>query len=289
MPAARTPNRPKAPRPAQRPLTAQPAQRPLTAQPAQRPLIAEPAKRRPAAASPPPLRAARAAETAEVAADETDQRLYGAVFDSVMNQRLPPGTKLPEAALCELFGVSRTVVRRVLQKLAHDHIVQLRPNRGAIVAVPTPEETRQVFAARRGIEAALVRLATEHATPADLAALRAQLQAEHQGLHGADQPAWARLASAFHLQLARLARNPILERYLSEIVTRCSLIVAVYQPPGNAGCEHAEHGAIVDCIERGDAQGAIDVMDRHLLALERHICLDRPGPAPDLRRMLGLR
>ena len=55
-----------------------------------------------------------------------------------MSQRLAPGTKLPEATLCELFGVGRSVVRKVLQKLAHDHIVQLRPNRGAIVAVPTP-------------------------------------------------------------------------------------------------------------------------------------------------------
>ena len=84
------------------------------------------------------------------------ERIYRAVFDSVMSQRLTPGTKLPEASLCELFGVSRSVVRKVLQRLAHDHIVQLRPNRGAIVAVPTPEETRQIFEARRALEAAIV-------------------------------------------------------------------------------------------------------------------------------------
>ena len=62
-----------------------------------------------------------------------EQRIYDSVFDSVMGQRLPPGTKLPEAALCELFGVTRSVVRRVLQRLAHDHIVELRPNKGAVV------------------------------------------------------------------------------------------------------------------------------------------------------------
>ena len=49
--------------------------------------------------------------------EPTDQRLYRAVLDSVMTRRLPPGTKLPEVALCELFGVGRTVVRRVLQVL----------------------------------------------------------------------------------------------------------------------------------------------------------------------------
>jgi len=220
--------------------------------------------------------------------DDVETRIYRAVFDSVMSQRLTPGTKLPEAALCELFGVSRSVVRKVLQRLAHDHIVQLRPNRGAIVAVPTPEETRQIFEARRALEAALVTLAAENATTADLAALRRQLQQEHEAMHRYDQPSWARLASTFHLRLAALARNAILERYLVEILSRCSLIVALYEPPGNAACEHDEHERIVDCIERGDAAGAVKLMDEHLRELERHINLQRDNPKDSLARLLGL-
>lgn len=81
--------------------------------------------------------------------DDVETRIYRAVFDSVMSQRLTPGTKLPETSLCGLFGVSRSVVRKVLQRLAHDHIVQLRPNRGVIVAVPTPEETRLTDQSRK--------------------------------------------------------------------------------------------------------------------------------------------
>ncbi len=176
--------------------------------------------------------------------------MYRNIFESVMSQRLTPGTKLPEAELCQLFGVGRSVVRKVLQRLAHDHIVQLRPNRGAIVAVPTPLETQQIFEARRALEATIVKLVTERATPADLDALRLQLQQEHQAMHRFDQPAWARLASTFHLRLAELARNPILQRYLVETVSRCSLIVALHEPPGNAACEHDEHERIVECICR---------------------------------------
>lgn len=220
--------------------------------------------------------------------DGIESRIYAAVFDSVMQQRLTPGTKLPEVALCELFGVSRARVRKVLQRLAHDHIVQLRPHRGAIVAVPTPEETRQIFEARRALEAAVVRLAAAQATPEDLAALRRQLQHEHDAVHRADQPAWTQLASGFHLQLAGLARNPILERYLHETVSRCSLIVALYEPPGNAACEHDEHGRIVECIARGDAEAAVALMDEHLRTLERRIDLRRETPARSLRQLLGL-
>lgn len=231
---------------------------------------------------------------------DAETRIYRAIFDSVMSQRLLPGTKLPEAALCELFGVSRSVVRKVLQKLAHDHIVQLRLNRGATIAVPTPEETRQIFEARRALEAAIVHLVTERATAADLAALRAQLRLEHETLHQdpqpghqraaqrVDQPAWARLASAFHLRLGELADNPLLHRYLVETVSRCSLIVALHQPPGNAVCEHEEHERIVDNIAAGDAAGAVELMDKHLRDLERHLSLEAAPPSRSLAHLLGL-
>jgi DNA-binding GntR family transcriptional regulator len=214
--------------------------------------------------------------------------MYQAVFDSVMSQRLPPGTKLPEVALSELFGVNRSMVRKVLQRLAHEHIVQLRPNRGAIVAMPSREETGQLFEARRALEAAILQLVIERASNADLAALRQQLQQEHQAVHRLNQPAWARLASSFHLQLGALARNPILERYLIETVSRCSLTVALHQPPGNAACEHDEHARIVNCIAKRDLQGALKLMDLHLRDLEQHLALDQKAQARGLAQMLGM-
>jgi DNA-binding GntR family transcriptional regulator len=226
--------------------------------------------------------------TVSTEGDDIETRIYRTVFDSVMSQRLMPGTKLPEAALCELFGVSRSLVRKVLQRLAHDHIVQLRPNRGAIVAVPTREETRQIFEARRALEAAIVALVAERATKADLSALRAQLHEEHQAVHRFDQPAWARLASGFHLRLAELAGNDILRGHLVENVSRCSLIVALHEPPGNASCEHDEHEAIVAAIGRGDAAGAVALMDRHLRELERHLDLDGAPREHSLARLLGM-
>ena len=68
-----------------------------------------------------------------------DLRIYRAVVSAVMSHRLPPGTRLGEADFCELYQVSRTTVRKALQRLAHDHIIELRPNRGAVVASPSPK------------------------------------------------------------------------------------------------------------------------------------------------------
>lgn len=223
-----------------------------------------------------------------VAGNAVEQRIYDAVFDSVMSQRLPPGTKLPESSLCTLFGATRSVVRKVLQRLAHDHIVELRPNKGAVVASPTPQETRQIFEARRALEGGIARLAAQHATPSEVEDLRTRMAREHEAMHGLDQPSWARLASSFHVRLAELARNPILERYLAELLSRSSLIVALYEPPGNACCEHDEHEALVRCIAVGDGEGAARAMEAHLLALERRIVPRSPDHTPSLGHMLGL-
>ncbi|MEA3092851.1 MAG: hypothetical protein QOJ04_4193 [Caballeronia sp.] len=227
-------------------------------------------------------------DTATATAQDADARLYQAIFDGVLNHRLTPGTKLPEPELCQLFGVGRAVVRRVLEKLAYDGIVALRPNKGAVIAEPTAEETREIFEARRSMERVLVELAVLRATAHDIKALRRQLADEHEAMHRFDQPSWARLASDFHLRIAALGGNSILQRYLTELVSRCSLIVGVYEPPGHAPCEHEEHAAIVDCIEARDAAGAVTRMEAHLRELEERIETSRMLGEKSLAQLLGM-
>jgi DNA-binding GntR family transcriptional regulator len=222
------------------------------------------------------------------ASDAMVRHIYQTVFERVMSQQLAPGTKLPEAALCQLFNVGRTTVQKALQKLAHEHIVELRPNRGAIVAMPTAQEMHEIFEARRSLEAAVLALAVKRATKKDVAALRRHLKEEHTVMHTYRQTDWARLASSFHLRVAELSRNPILQRYLGELLSRCSLIVALHEPGGHASCEHDEHARIVDCIASGDVDGAVRAMDEHLQELEQRIKLVAQQSGTSLARMLGV-
>ena len=111
------------------------------------------------------------------------QPIYDAVHDAVLDQRLAPGTKLTEARLAELFGVSRTIVRVALLRLAHDHIVKLSPNRGARIASPTVAETRQLFEARRLVECAAMPLAAERAAIRPLGELRRLVRLEDSAFH----------------------------------------------------------------------------------------------------------
>ncbi|OZI46357.1 GntR family transcriptional regulator [Bordetella genomosp. 5] len=258
---------------------------PSRARPAAAP---EPATARTVTRGRPKVRPSTLVPAAADGTEDTETRIYQAVVSGVMSQRLRPGTKLPEAALCELFGVGRSTVQKVLQRLAHDHVVELRPNRGAMVAMPTREEVGMLFEARRALEAAILPLVAQAATRADYASLRRQLRDEHRAMHTLPQTEWARLASAFHVRLGELSRNPILARYLAELISRCSLVVAIFQPPGNATCEHDEHARVVDHLEQGRVDEAIAEMDQHLRQLESHIQLVEAPTGLSLADMLGL-
>lgn len=85
-----------------------------------------------------------------------DDIVYGHIFDAILEQRLPPGTKLSEEALGEIFGVSRTIIRRALLRLSIEQVVSTRPNRGSIVASPSVDEALQILKAREVMELLLL-------------------------------------------------------------------------------------------------------------------------------------
>jgi len=216
-----------------------------------------------------------------------DERIYRAVVNAVMSHRLPPGTRLGEAEFCDLYGVSRTTVRKALQRLAHDHIIELRPNRGAIVASPSPKEARDVFAARRALEREIVPLVVQRATPASLRAIRVAIETEEAARRSADRAAWIRLGGEFHLLLAELAGNAVLQRFMAELVSRCSLIIALYENPGAPMCGNHDHQQLLALIESGDAARATALIEHHLVEIEARLHLGEQDRKVNLAEALA--
>ena len=83
---------------------------------------------------------------------------YAAIKQAIIEKALAPGTKLPEDTLGGPLGMSRTLIRAALARLAAEGLVDTQPNRGATVAQPSVEEAHSVFEVRRALEAEVVRL-----------------------------------------------------------------------------------------------------------------------------------
>ncbi len=218
----------------------------------------------------------------------SDAVIYDAIYGAVMEHRLQPGTRLTEASLCEIFGVSRAVVRLALLRLSHDRIVTLTHNRGATISRPTVRETREVFEVRRLVEAAAMELATERALPRDLDALRDLVRQEHAAFERGDLRGWMRLSGEFHLRLLATAGNAVLSEAGRDLVTRSLLMTALYMPPGQPSCASDEHDGLIEALSAGEGKRAARLMGAHLLACEARLHLDAPDEAlPDLAAALG--
>ncbi|MEC9482925.1 MAG: GntR family transcriptional regulator, partial [Halomonas sp.] len=98
---------------------------------------------------------------------ERHDTIYRTISDAIIEHRLRPGARLREDALAEVFGVSRTGIRKILQRLALEHLVTLTPRRGASVTRPTAEEARDVFAARQMVECGVMEAVARRMTAAD--------------------------------------------------------------------------------------------------------------------------
>lgn len=207
------------------------------------------------------------------------EQIYPRLFDAILEQRLPPGSALPEQALGNAFGVSRTVIRRVLGRLSDQQVVVQRPSHTAHLAAPDPQQARQVLSARRLAETTLIGLATQRARPAQIRQLRQLVERERQHHERGERCTAIRLGGEFHLKLAQMAANAPLARFLNGLVPMTSLIIARYEAPRCQHCAWQEHAAIIDAVERGDATAALGLMHEHLDHLEAKLELDQTGCA----------
>jgi DNA-binding GntR family transcriptional regulator len=202
--------------------------------------------------------------------------LYSQIFDAILDQHIEPGSRFTEESLGQMFGASRSHVRRVLTRLSHEQIVILRPNHRPQIATPAPEQTRQILHARRLTETTLVQLACQQPRPDALKALHALIdQYRHNQARG-QYGAAIRLSGEFHLRLADMARNAPLAHFLGSLVPMTSLAVA--QCEQRTVCDHAmqAHIAIVEAVERADINAAVRLVAQQLADLEQRLL----GSAP---------
>ena len=222
-------------------------------------------------------------ETTGFSEDEVLRQIEQAVLD----HRLPPGTKLKEVQLANLFGVKRGTIRKVLTRLAHSRLVDQTPNRGATVAKPSVKEGRDLFATRRVIESADLETLIASADDRMIRHLKKLLEREEKAYRRGDSELALKLSVDFHRELAAMAGNSVLEEYLNDIIRRTPLVILTHLGNDEENrCRNQEHVAIVDAIEQGNVKKAVKIMHRHLLQIESKIQHKPETPQTDLATLL---
>ena len=184
--------------------------------------------------------------------------------ERIRTGELPPGTRLRQETLAEELGISRTPLREAMRLLAADGLVELEPNRGAVVTALSREAQVRFWEARLALEPAAARLGAEVRNREALKAMAAAIAEQRAGADGGFAA-----NRAFHLAVVHSAGNPHLYRFAESLWVQAvgSVIFDAQTEDAQMAKSYAEpHQAILDAITAGDAELAERLTREHILA-----------------------
>jgi len=180
---------------------------------------------------------------------------------------LPAGSKLNEAAIADLLGVSRGPVREAFRALEESGLVRLEKNRGVFVRQIGIDEADEIYELRSVLDEFVGRRVAQGATPEVIRELRARIERMEKAAAQTDVDAYHRANLEFHDRLVELAGNAKLLLMYRRLVNELNLYRrAALAQVGTLPVSTREHREIVDRIAAGDAAAAGRAMQEHVLA-----------------------
>ena len=196
----------------------------------------------------------------------------------IMSGEFVIGQPLRQAALATEFGVSRTPVREALRQLQNGGLIEVLPNRGAVVRVPAPWEVRQAYEVRAELEGMAARRAAARISRAQLAELRLHndvlRQALDRGAETVGSPVTAAANDCFHTIIGEAADNIWLSRLVAGVNESFPRNVSSLVLAGDERhrAENVrQHDDIITALEAGDADASREAMHAHIISSGEHL------------------
>ncbi len=189
--------------------------------------------------------------------------------DAIMAGDILPGTQLRQDEIAARFGTSRIPVREALRELAVEGIVELLPNRGAVVKAFTVEEIVEILEIRIGLETRALRLAIPNMAQEDIEAAAEILRSYD------DEPRperWSQMNWQFHSVLYRPCNMSRMLSLIERNWAQCSR-VAQLQVSLAAGKENPnrEHWAILEACAAGAVDKAAALLEQHIVNTQKSL------------------
>jgi DNA-binding GntR family transcriptional regulator len=184
----------------------------------------------------------------------------------IVEGQLAPGAKLNERELAELLNVSRTPLREAIKMLAAEGLVELLPNRGAVVAQMSAQDVADTFEVIAGLEGQSGELAAQRITEAELAEIRALHYEMMAAYTRRDLPTYYRLNAQIHTQINAAARNPVLAQTWRTVNARLQAL-RFRSNFDEAKWKRAvkEHERMVELLAARDPAGLRALLVEHLM------------------------
>lgn len=182
----------------------------------------------------------------------------------VMCGELAEGQRVPEAMLCEKLKISRTPLREALKVLAAEGFIELRPNRGAVVAAVDGAAVAGLFEVKGAIERLIGQVLPARITAGEMADLEGMLQAMRDLVRDNDRSAYTVANQAFHAALAAATKNEALVQIyagLQQKILRARF--AINERPAQIALSVQDHEVIMAMLRAGAALDLAHCLEEH--------------------------
>ncbi|HEU5129055.1 MAG TPA: GntR family transcriptional regulator [Glycomyces sp.] len=191
---------------------------------------------------------------------------YLRLRDMIVSGVLAPGEVINQAVIAPDIGVSTTPLREALRRLEGEGLVRLGAHRDARVAPLTAQEARDLLEMRRSLDPLAASLAAGRRTDEDLAAMRAAA-AEIDALPGDLGAASLAAHRGFHAAVYRASHNALLIEALDALwdkADRYRRLALAEEGERRQGGRKSDHRRLLERVASGDADGAAELMRRHV-------------------------
>ncbi|GBE21981.1 putative HTH-type transcriptional regulator YdfH [bacterium BMS3Bbin01] len=200
------------------------------------------------------------------------EQIYQALEAAIVEDRLPPGTELPEVELAEQYGTSRGPVREALRQLSSDGLVVFRPRRGAVVRMLSRKEFLDAYQVREVLEVLAVCLAVPTLTTEQLKVLDGYMERMSTAVFRDDIKMFFEANTAFHKFFFDHSGN----QQLQQLHLQLSRPMARYRRRslalrGDLGSSFEEHEKIMAAVHAGDAELAANLTRHHIAVPQQRL------------------
>lgn len=195
--------------------------------------------------------------------------LRQSVTDSIRNAIavgvFEAGARLPERELCELTGVSRTLVREALRQLESEGLIEVRPHRGPIVARLNRRQAEGIYQVRIELEGLACQLFAEHADEDQFHSLEKAFAALKDAIADGDAIEKVKAKNNFYATLIDGTGNEALGQTLKMLNSRIMLLRSTsLQAPGRAPASISELSELLEALKSGDGPRARELGRFHV-------------------------
>ncbi len=192
---------------------------------------------------------------------------YARIQSDILDGKIRWGERLDVSTLAEAYGVSRSPVVKAIERLAHEGLVEIVPNKGSYVRTPTKKDIIEVTEIRFAIEALNVELAYKKQKEALLEQLAEQDRTiavfEERG-EQIPEAVFLAYDREFHWTFAVAAGNSRLLNIIDVNRNQVELFRIRTYSRDKAKQSVARHRAIVQCLQQDQLVEAVRVLRQHI-------------------------